>query len=263
MNRPTPEVDDAVAQRIERREQHIALLEHQLREQASPARRFSGGRWVVTALFLAAGVASAQLVTFTANTPARASEINGNFSQLQSWLEAKVGSVASPDITASGALRVTGPAALDGGVTTPNLTATKAAVQRYAPPYGTLSNAPADVGAGGATIVNDNGTRRRLVIVGNNLNGTSHEVEVQDNLYVSGKTDIGLQKVEFYANDRAYATCPSGTRLVGGGGRCTDATECHLKINAPESDTQWQAQCEGPSRTKENCIAYAFCARIL
>lgn len=85
------------------------------------------GAWVAAtaALLVTVGVASrtawagncastlpAPLVTLCADEPALATEVNGNFRQLVTWLEAKVGSVASNAITAgtinAGAISTTG-----------------------------------------------------------------------------------------------------------------------------------------------------------
>lgn len=70
---------------------------------ATLERRQSRSRWTRWALFglLSSGVAFAQLIPFSADTPARASEVNQNFTQLQTWLETKVGAVSSPGINAS------------------------------------------------------------------------------------------------------------------------------------------------------------------
>lgn len=59
-------------------------------------------RWLVAVVVvLCSTLASAQLVTFQADAPALASEVNGNFNQLKTWLEQKVGAVGSSSITTS------------------------------------------------------------------------------------------------------------------------------------------------------------------
>jgi hypothetical protein len=58
-------------------------------------------RWALFGLLLSS-VAFAQLIPFSADTPALASQVNQNFTQLQTWLETKVGSVSSAGINASG-----------------------------------------------------------------------------------------------------------------------------------------------------------------
>lgn len=47
-------------------------------------------------------MAFAQLTVFTPDTPAFASDVNGNFTQLKTWLEQKVGAVGSPNVAITG-----------------------------------------------------------------------------------------------------------------------------------------------------------------
>jgi len=58
-------------------------------------------RWLALGVGLAliSTLASAQLVTFNPDEPARAIDVNGNFNQLRTWLEQKVGAVGSNAIT--------------------------------------------------------------------------------------------------------------------------------------------------------------------
>lgn len=79
----------------------LEALKHRL---ATLERRQNRSRWARWALFalLLSSAAFAQLIPFSADTPARASEVNSNFTQLQTWLETKVGAVSSPNINASG-----------------------------------------------------------------------------------------------------------------------------------------------------------------
>ena len=70
----------------------------ELRAQVDAPRR-RRTRLFVAAALLTASVAFAQLVTFSADQPAIASEVNGNFTQLRTWLETKVGSVSQAFIT--------------------------------------------------------------------------------------------------------------------------------------------------------------------
>lgn len=74
---------------------------------------------------LVASTAWGQLVVFSADTPARAAEVNQNFDQLKTWLEQKVGAVGTSVVTfttpLAGAqlenLTVTGGKLADGTVT--------------------------------------------------------------------------------------------------------------------------------------------------
>lgn len=76
-----------------------------LREEVRALRRRVDGprRWwpVLVALVLVSSFAWAQLIPFTADTPARASEVNANFLQLKTWIEQKVGATGTAAITAT------------------------------------------------------------------------------------------------------------------------------------------------------------------
>lgn len=69
-------------------------------------RRF-GARALVAAALVVASAAFAQLTVFQADSPAQASTVNANFSQLRTWIENKVGSTASNDVTINPANKVT------------------------------------------------------------------------------------------------------------------------------------------------------------
>lgn len=101
-------------------------------------------RWlfVACAVGLVSTIASAQLLTFQPDTPARAADVNNNFTvlnnritseiaALRTQLEAKVGAVSVPNIVAVGGLsannlRITNAAAPTPGVTGNNDVVTKA-----------------------------------------------------------------------------------------------------------------------------------------
>lgn len=55
--------------------------------------------WPALGVVLISGLAWAQLVSFNADEPAYASAVNGNFNQLKTWLEQKVGAVGTNTIT--------------------------------------------------------------------------------------------------------------------------------------------------------------------
>jgi hypothetical protein len=56
------------------------------------------------------------LKTFCAGDPALSQDINGNFATLVNWVEKKVGTVGSPDVTVTGAAKVTGLMSAEGGL---------------------------------------------------------------------------------------------------------------------------------------------------
>lgn len=69
-------------------------------------------RWLPlgVAIALVSTFGWAQLVPFNADEPARADAVNGNFNQLKTWLEQKVGTVGSNTITTGGiAIGAAGP----------------------------------------------------------------------------------------------------------------------------------------------------------
>jgi hypothetical protein len=55
------------------------------------------------------------LTTFQPNTPAIASELTGNFNQLYDWINQKVGTPGSPDVTITGNTVLGGALTVDGG----------------------------------------------------------------------------------------------------------------------------------------------------
>lgn len=87
-----PRLDD-VLREVEVLKQRLTSMEQQRRL------RF---RWLVAAVLTVGSVAFAQLTVFTPDTPAFASEVNGNFTQLKTWLEQKVGAVGSPNVAITG-----------------------------------------------------------------------------------------------------------------------------------------------------------------
>ncbi|MBL8933815.1 MAG: hypothetical protein JNM69_04630 [Archangium sp.] len=89
---PDPRLDD-VLREVEVLKHRLAAVEQQRRVRL---------RWLVAAVLTVASVAFAQLTVFTPDTPAYASEVNGNFAQLKTWLEQKVGAVGSPNVAITG-----------------------------------------------------------------------------------------------------------------------------------------------------------------
>ena len=68
--------------RLQERLELVSLTREALVQHAAPVRNPFRARWVVAAVMVVAGLAFAQLTTFTADTPAMANEVNGNFTQL-------------------------------------------------------------------------------------------------------------------------------------------------------------------------------------
>ncbi|MCA2982075.1 MAG: hypothetical protein INH37_27695, partial [Myxococcaceae bacterium] len=132
MKQEPPETAAALAELTTR----VARLEAQERERSSRARRRA--RVLVGGAVLALVVAPLALAAdglcpnglpfcFSADTPAKASEVNTNFAQLKEWLESKVGPVDGGTVTGSsasfagaasvGSLAVQGTSQLNGEVT--------------------------------------------------------------------------------------------------------------------------------------------------
>lgn len=82
--------------------EELAQLRAEVRalQQRVDLRRRWGALGVLVAL--SSTFAFAQLVTFTPNSPALASDVNGNFTQLKTWLEQKVGTAGTASISATG-----------------------------------------------------------------------------------------------------------------------------------------------------------------
>lgn len=62
----------------------------------------------------------------------------------------------------------------------------------------------------------------------------------------------------------ATATCPEGTTLSGGGGRCIPLGPpgtgwVYLYNNSPVSNTKWEVGCDTPKEQNVKAIAYAIC----
>lgn len=112
-------------------EKDVAALRQEVATLRAESRRRTRLGWALGFVALAGASAWAQLVTFQADGPARASEVNGNFAQLQSWLEMKVGSVTDAGVVA-GAVRST-TLTNTGALTTSTLSTTTLAVANGLP----------------------------------------------------------------------------------------------------------------------------------
>ncbi len=147
-----------------------------------PRRRLVGLIVGLALVALVPATALAQLVSFTADTPARADQVNNNFTQLKTWLEAKVGlvtatgvqagtltasSISAPSIggaTVSGTTVYAG--ALDAGVvSTPSLLANTATINgavQFAATLAATGTTSVPSNAGTATALRVNGVILRI-----------------------------------------------------------------------------------------------------
>ncbi len=87
----------------------LEALKHRLATLERRQHRSTRSRWALFGVLLGTVAFAQQLIPFSPDTPARASDVNQNFTllqtnfmQLQTWLETKVGAVSSPGINASG-----------------------------------------------------------------------------------------------------------------------------------------------------------------
>ena len=198
----------------------------------------------------------APLVTLCANTPARASEVNGNFQQIVDWIEDKVGAVTAGGVTASSVQATTSVTTPTANVT--NVNAVRVSSQAYVPQAADWSSQ--GVGAGGAAVYNDTNAFKTLMLVGNDSGGGGarrvglwDDVTVARNLRVNGQVSIGGA---LYAdgglgargcywqqgnpngwNDNTYHTaeCPGGYYMAGWQCYATDRIDgqCSIKCCKP------------------------------
>lgn len=62
----------------------------------------------------------------------------------------------------------------------------------------------------------------------------------------------------------AYANCPSGKKMTGGGGKCTSlgaagVGDCRLVNNFPLNDNTWQVSCDTAANQNVKAEAFAVC----
>lgn len=203
---------------------------------AAATRRPRLGRWAILGAVVFTTAAFAQLVTFQPNAPALASEVNGNFTQLKTWLEAKVGAVTSAGITASAVTAST--------VTGTTVSATRLVTGVIPLQYGDWSavNGSFPTTAG---IVNDNASYKALMVVGNNSNGGVRRVQLYDDVLVGRDLAVtrdlscpsnswGSGPTAQTAIDRSPCTFPVGQRCPNG------QYVCGLSFNHGCSANWWQ-----------------------
>lgn len=143
---------------------------------APPRPRRRWGRLAVGALaVLVPTLAFAQLVSFVPDTPAKADEVNGNFNQLRTWLEQKVGVVGSNAIS-TGAVTATSLTS-SGTISTASLSSSGAVSAASANLSGALSanslNITGNAAVGGSLTVNGTATLNGITLrVKNGNNGS-------------------------------------------------------------------------------------------
>lgn len=176
-------------------------------------------RMIVLAGTVLATAAFAQLTVFNADQPALASQVNGNFNQLKTWLEQKVGTVGTNAIS-TGTVSATSVSATSVSATT--VTASGRVIgNALAPAYADWTTGVSGL-TGGAGIVNDNVGYRALMVVGNNSAGSNRKIQLYDDVSVSNDLVVGnnswgtaadLPTVKFTANQggaMTFSVCPQG-----------------------------------------------------
>ncbi|MBX7097378.1 MAG: hypothetical protein K1X89_06690 [Myxococcaceae bacterium] len=91
-----------LAEQLEILRRKVETLEAQNVRRAARSSGLKKGLLAAALVLVVSNVAWGQLKTFVAGSPALASDINGNFTQLKTWLEQKVGTSGSADVTVTG-----------------------------------------------------------------------------------------------------------------------------------------------------------------
>ena len=170
-----------------------------------------------------ATAAFAQLAVFSPNSPALATEVNGNFIQLKAWLETKVGPVTNTNITTTGSVTAVTVAATTVNATTVNATG-RLIGSSFAPAYADWPLVSSSL-TGGAGIVNDNVGYQSLMVVGNSSGGGSiRRVRIYDDATVSGDLAVSgnvwgatsdLTEGTMAQPSIVFTNCPAGRFVCG------------------------------------------------
>ena len=175
------------------------------------------------------------LTTFCAGDPALAKDINGNFQVLAKALQDKTGAIASPNITAAGAITANKGIVVSGTISG----------GAYSPGAVDYNNSAGSLGAvGGAAIVNDMTNYKGLMILGNNAAGGPRSVLVYDNLTVNGSAaqNTGNLNVAGNASISGSSTV-SGNSTVNGNSNVVGSAIILNDLAVPAN--QWGA---GPNQ---------------
>ncbi len=232
MSQPEPTAD--VLKELAALRARLGELEHAQAQRRVARRR----AWVALTSVCVAGLGGVAFAAsppctngipfcFQANSPALATEMNTNFAQLKTWLEAKTGGTGTA-------------AAPSRDISTPgNITGAKLTATGYAPAYQNWNTfQTSGTGAGGAGIVNDNVSYRALMVVGNTSGGGARHISLFDDVTVNGALTVGGRVI----SSGYEVSCATGTSGYHFGFCCrmnkrTGATEC--KHGTSTSFTAW------------------------
>lgn len=191
--------------------------------------RFGKARLLAAAVVVVATGAFAQLVTFAADTPAQASQVNANFTQLRTWLEQKVGTVGNGNVT-TGALTST-------SVSTGNVTSTgSASFGATTRQMLNLYNLDYGIGVNGGTLYYRSGSQHAWFRGGGHVDSpggsagaggnvqmllSDTQLTVNGALQANGSGGNVPNNCVVRQSFGSYqAACSAGEIAVGGGGRC-------------------------------------------
>lgn len=165
--------------------------------------------------FVVPTTAWGQLVTFTANSPAVASEVNGNFTQLHAWLEQKVGAVGTNNISTTGTL-TSGAITSTSSISAPSITTTTQTVNGNAAIAGTLTTT-------GRIFANGGLTGSGVVINGVNIrvkNGNNGTVSC-DSFCLGTSQGFSASCLGSRLPSGQYSLCTNVPGLLSNGGELT------------------------------------------
>lgn len=82
------------------------------------------------------------------------------------------------------------------------------------------------------------------------------------NIIQNVKSHIARADATSFRNPTALVNCPTGTRMMGGGGNCASATGigwAWIIYNQPENDNTWKVICDTPKDQNIRAEAFAIC----
>jgi hypothetical protein len=182
---------------------------------------------------------------FCADAPALAADVNANTQSLATWMQQKLGTLGNANIANTGNISTTG-----------TLTATTVASSYFSPPYAGWTGTGSGVGAGGAGIVNDNGTYKALMVVGNSSDGTgSRKVRLYDDVRVEGALTVA--GALYVGNLRCRGVSTGCSDSGGGNAHYLDRLNASCAGNEFMQRFQYQ-RCDGTTaRYDITCCAIA------
>lgn len=198
---------------------------------------------------LGASLARAQLVTFQADQPALAGEVNGNFTQLRTWLENKVGVVTSPEVR----MRTTSANPVLLATATTSINTAPIADFRH-------TNLTQGIGIGWDGLMATGTAANQSIQLTPKGTGS---VLINGSATVSGTIDIGLELITCSnVPSGSDCVCPTGKRALSGGVYCA-GNNWHVNTAFFSSATAFQGWCEDSGGANVGTTINVLCARVL